>query len=82
MRTNNNKETIAALWAVAKGEGATKDNHYFIGTMGEIQGHGYLQGNGDYFPQIPKNTIDIVILRGMKKRDVIKEVNFAIEELK
>ena len=82
MRTKNKIETIKALWAVSKRESDCKDNHFFIGKNGEILGHGYLQGNGDYFPNYPtKMKLDVTVVAGMKKRDIAEQIRTAMNEL-
>lgn len=81
MRTSNKKQTIEALWAVAKGKSDCKDNHFFIGKDGEILGHGYLQGNEYYFPKYPAGMkLDMVVVAGMKRKDIIEQIEIATNE--
>lgn len=78
IRTNNKTETIDFLWKRAKGETENKDNRFFIDQEGRIIGHGYLQGNGDYFPKTP-NGVEITVAKGTKKKDVVEQVDAAMQ---
>lgn len=46
----------------AKGKTDNKDNRFFISAeSGKLESSGYLQGNGDWFPHIPKNTYEVAV---------------------
>ena len=77
VKTNNKTETINFLWERSNGKTECKDNRFFLDREGKIIGHGYLQGNGDYFPTTP-NGIEIGVSKGTKKKDIIEQVNAAI----
>lgn len=78
VRTKNKTETINFLQKVSKRTAKTTDNHYFINQDGKIVGHGYLQGNGDYFSHIPEGSIDIVVQKGTTKKIIRNEVKRAM----
>lgn len=81
VRTKNKQESIDFLWERSKGNTDCKDNHFFIGKNGEILGHGYLQGNGDYFPNYPKDMkLDITVVKGMNKKDLVEQIRTAMNE--
>ena len=78
------EETRKILMRRARGHTENKDNHFFISAKtGEIISSGYLQGNGDYFPNMPKNTYDVEVSKEMflSYAQLDERIEYAIQNL-
>ena len=81
--TKPTEETRKFLMARARGHTENKDNHFWIDARtGELKGSGYLQGNGDWFENVPKGTYEVRVsyepFLSYKRLD--QYIDYAIEE--
>jgi len=82
MTARPTSETRSRMMRRARGHTENKDNHFFISAeTGEIVSSGYLQGNEDYFPTIPKDTYDVEVSKEMflSYAKLDERIDFAIQ---